>query len=109
MRPQTQRDRVQRLFEHQKKAGFVRASDQQIHGLSRHASEGRQRPFGESKGTFNLLRKNPAHSSKRGHVYQADGNDYQPLKQHDIEVSYANITQVNGSINFEKFEKIKLV
>ncbi|KAG6469313.1 hypothetical protein ZIOFF_074022 [Zingiber officinale] len=105
----TRRDRLQRLLGQQKKAGIVRASEEQIHGLSRRASEGRQWPFGESKGTFNLLRKRPSHSSKRGHMYQADGNDYQPLKQHDVQVSYANITQ--GSMIAPSFNSraIKIV
>ncbi|XP_042441652.1 vicilin Car i 2.0101-like isoform X1 [Zingiber officinale] len=89
----TRGERVQRLFGQQKKTGIVTASEEQIRGLSRQASEGRHWPFGESQGTFNLLRKRPVHSSRRGQLHEADGDDYQPLKEHDIQISYVNITQ----------------
>ncbi|RWW31633.1 hypothetical protein GW17_00003720 [Ensete ventricosum] len=78
----------------ERKGGIVEASEEQVRALSRHASEGRQWPFGESKGPFNLLEKRPIHSSRRGQLHDADGDDYRPLKQLDLRVSHANLTEV---------------
>ncbi|CAL9122740.1 unnamed protein product [Musa textilis] len=90
----TRRDRLSRIFGQQRKGGIVEASEEQVRALSRHASEGGQWPFGESKGPFNLLEKRPAHSSRRGQMHEADGDDYRPLKQLDLRVSHSNLTEV---------------
>ncbi|XP_018682500.2 vicilin Cor a 11.0101-like [Musa acuminata AAA Group] len=89
----TRRDRLSRIFGQQRKGGIVEASEEQVRALSRHASEGGQWPFGESKGPFNLLEKRPIHSSRRGQMHEADGDDYRPLKQLDLRVSHANLTE----------------
>ncbi|WOK91459.1 cupincin-like [Canna indica] len=105
---QTRSDRLQKLFRNQKK--IMQASEEQIRELSRQSSEGHQWPFGgsESEGTFNILRKRPSHSSRRGQMHEADGHDYSPLKQLDIRVSYANLSSGSMIAPFFNTRSIKI-
>ncbi|WOK91456.1 hypothetical protein Cni_G00147 [Canna indica] len=104
----TRSDRLQKLFRNQKK--IMQASEEQIRELSRQSSEGHQWPFGgsESEGTFNILRKRPSHSSRRGQMHEADGHDYSPLKQLDIRVSYANLSSGSMIAPFFNTRSIKI-
>ncbi|XP_072955843.1 vicilin Cor a 11.0101-like [Typha angustifolia] len=87
-------ERLERIFEKQSKGIIIRASEEQIRALSRHASHGGGRwPFGrESRGPYNLLRKQAAHSNRHGEIYEADANDYQQLRDMDVKVSFVNIS-----------------
>ncbi|XP_020086179.1 cupincin-like [Ananas comosus] len=91
----TPRDKLERIFGRQRKGAIIRATEEQIRAMSRHHSgEGGRWPFGESvtKGPFNLLKKRPAYSNRHGQLYEADSNDYRPLKKLNVEVSFANLS-----------------
>ncbi|KAH7675175.1 RmlC-like cupins domain-containing protein, partial [Dioscorea alata] len=76
----------------QQQGAIIRASEQQIRSIG--GSEGgSSRPSTESRGPFNLYKKRPTHSSNRGRLIEADRNDYQPLRDLDIQVTFANLTK----------------
>ncbi|KAL3849885.1 hypothetical protein ACJIZ3_011767 [Penstemon smallii] len=89
----TKRDRLQRLFGQQKQGVIIKASEEQIRALSRH-EEGGIWPFGgESKGTFNLYKQRSTQSNQYGQLYEVDSSQFRQLRDLDIAVSLANITQ----------------
>ncbi|KAG9451955.1 hypothetical protein H6P81_004859 [Aristolochia fimbriata] len=86
---------LQRLFEHQDQGAIVKAREEQIKEIGRHASSGGGSwPFGggESGGPVNLLRQRPVHSNQYGNLRQIDENEYPHLRSLDISVALANIT-----------------
>uniref|UniRef100_A0A453H1F5 Cupin type-1 domain-containing protein n=1 Tax=Aegilops tauschii subsp. strangulata TaxID=200361 RepID=A0A453H1F5_AEGTS len=104
----TSDERLERLLDPrqgQEKTGgsmsIVRASEEQLHELSRQASEGSQGhhwplpPFrGDSRDTYNLLEQRPKIANRHGRLYEADARSFHALAQHDVRVAVANITPV---------------
>lgn len=91
---QTKRDSLERVLFQQDQGAMVKASKQQIRALSRSQEGPSIWPFaGESRGTFNLFGKRPSHSNNFGELFEADSNDFRPLEDLDITVSYANISK----------------
>jgi hypothetical protein len=88
------RDRIERVFSRQSEGAFIEASEDQIQALSRHSTEGESWPFGESRGPFNLLQKEPTHSNQHGELYEADSDDYGKLGRLNLRVSLSNISEV---------------
>ncbi|KAH9729774.1 Globulin-1 S allele [Citrus sinensis] len=90
----TKRDSLERVLFQQDQGAMVKASKQQIRALSRSQEGPSIWPFaGESRGTFNLFGKRPSHSNNFGELFEADSNDFRPLEDLDITVSYANISK----------------
>jgi hypothetical protein len=98
IRTQTSSDRIQKLFGRQDKGIILRASEQQIRELRRHASEGghgQHWPFGEtSRGPYSLLDQRPRIANRHGQLYEADARSFRDLAEHDVRVSFVNITAV---------------
>ncbi|XP_066386537.1 globulin-1 S allele-like [Miscanthus floridulus] len=96
----TSSDRLERLFgKHgQDKGIIVRATEEQIRELRRHASEGGHGPhwplppFGESHGPYSLLDQRPSIGNQHGQLYEADARSFHDLADHDVSVSFVNIT-----------------
>ncbi|KAL0458170.1 UNVERIFIED_CONTAM: Vicilin-like antimicrobial peptides 2-2 [Sesamum latifolium] len=89
----TRRDRLQRIFGQQRQGVIVKASEEQVRAMSHH-EEGGIWPFGgESKGTINIYQQRPTHSNQYGQLYEVDANQYRQLRDLDLTVSLANITQ----------------
>ncbi|NP_001291343.1 vicilin-like antimicrobial peptides 2-2 precursor [Sesamum indicum] len=89
----TRRDRLQRIFGQQRQGVIVKASEEQVRAMSRH-EEGGIWPFGgESKGTINIYQQRPTHSNQYGQLHEVDASQYRQLRDLDLTVSLANITQ----------------
>ena len=100
-RVQTSSDRLERLFgkRGQDKGVIVRATEEQIRELRHQASsEGGHGPhwplppFGESHGPYSLLDQRPSIGNQHGQLYEADARSFRDLADHDVSVSFANIT-----------------
>jgi hypothetical protein len=97
---QTSSERLERLFGKQDKGIIVRASEEQVRELRRHASEGGHGPhwplppFGESHGPYSLLDQRPSISNRHGQLYEADARSFRDLAEHDVRVSLVNISAV---------------
>ncbi|MCL7042585.1 hypothetical protein MKW94_026608 [Papaver nudicaule] len=90
----TPRDQIKRLFGQQNKGMMIKASEEQIKAISKHASETHQKREEKlSSGPFNLLQKSPVHSNRYGKLFQIDGNDYKQLQDLDMSVTFTNITK----------------
>ncbi|XVE77813.1 hypothetical protein DITRI_Ditri13aG0092600 [Diplodiscus trichospermus] len=94
----TSRDKLESLFEKQDQGPFLKASKEKIEAMSSHEEGGQGDgiwPFGgDSKGAFNLFRRRrPSQSNKYGQLFEIDGDEFKPLKDLDLRVSYANITK----------------
>ncbi|KAL6978552.1 hypothetical protein U1Q18_020220 [Sarracenia purpurea var. burkii] len=92
----TKREKIQRIFGQQREGGIVKASEEQIRGLSHHEEGGGGWPFGggESRGRpFNLFRKRASESNQYGQLYEVDPNDSKDLEELDLGISFANISQ----------------
>ncbi|KAJ3674745.1 hypothetical protein LUZ60_005361 [Juncus effusus] len=85
-------DQIENVIGRQRKGAFIRASQEQIQGLRRHSKEGGSWPFGESRGPFNLLKKQATHSNRYGALFEADSKDYRQLQHLNVRVSLANVT-----------------
>lgn len=104
LRVQTSSDRLERLFGRhgQDKGIIVRATEEQTRELRRHASEGGHGPhwplppFGESRGPYSLLDQRPSIANQHGQLYEADARSFHDLAEHDVSVSFANITAVRA-------------
>lgn len=100
---QTSSDQLEKLFGKQNKGIIVRASEEQVRELRRHASEGGHAPhwplppFGESHGPYSLLDQRPTIANRHGQLYEADARSYRDLAEHDVRVSLANISAVRAS------------
>lgn len=101
---QVEEGTLERVFQQQTKGHFIKASGEQIQALSggQHGEAAGIWPFtsGESKRpVFNLLNKEPSVCNNYGRLHEADAEDFRQLKDMDIEISYANITQVHISLS----------
>ncbi|GER55372.1 vicilin [Striga asiatica] len=91
----TRSDRLQRIFGQQKQGVIMKASEEQIRSMSHH-EEGGIWPFaGEAKGTstINIYQQQPKHRNQYGQLFEVDPTNYRQLKDLNIAVSLANITQ----------------
>jgi len=116
----TSPERLERLFgsrqQGQKKKGFiVRASEEQVRELRRHASEGGQGhhwplpPFGgDSRGTYNLLEQRPTIANRHGRLYEADARSFRALGDHDVRVAFANITAGSMTAPYYNTQSVKI-
>ncbi|RZC52308.1 hypothetical protein C5167_020736 [Papaver somniferum] len=96
----TPRERLDRLFGQQTQGVIIRASQEQVRELSRHASSSSEeghfwpkRGGQSSSGPFNILNKRATYSNSYGQLYEVDGNDYKQLQDLDLGVSFTNISQ----------------
>ncbi|KAF8394381.1 hypothetical protein HHK36_020589 [Tetracentron sinense] len=107
------REKIERLFGQQTKGAIVKASQEQIRALSRHAQGGGGHfPFGgESKGPFNLLKKRPTDSNRHGQLYEVNTNECKELEELNLAVSFANITRGSmlGPFYCSKATKVAVV
>ncbi|BAH92302.1 Os03g0663800 [Oryza sativa Japonica Group] len=97
-------EKLEKLLGKQDKGVIIRASEEQVRELRRHASEGGHGPhwplppFGESsRGPFNILEQRPRFANRHGRLYEADARSFHDLAEHDIRVAVVNITA--GSMN----------
>ncbi|KAF8681723.1 hypothetical protein HU200_045157 [Digitaria exilis] len=110
----TSSDRLERLFGKQDKGIIVRASEEQVRELRRHASEGGHGPhwplppFSESHGPYSLLDQRPRIANRHGQLYEADARSYRDLAEHDVRVSLANISAGSMSAPFYNTRSIKI-
>ncbi|XP_062213333.1 globulin-1 S allele-like [Phragmites australis] len=110
----TSSDRLERLFGRQDKGIIVRATEEQIRELRRHASEGSHGPhwplppFGESHGPYKLLEQQPRIANQHGQLYEADARRFPDLTDHDVRVSLVNITAGSMSAPFYNTRSIKI-
>uniref|UniRef100_M8BGV8 Globulin-1 S allele n=1 Tax=Aegilops tauschii TaxID=37682 RepID=M8BGV8_AEGTA len=118
----TSDERLERLLDPrqgQEKTGgsmsIVRASEEQLHELSRQASEGSQGhhwplpPFrGDSRDTYNLLEQRPKIANRHGRLYEADARSFHALAQHDVRVAVANITPGSMTAPYLNTQSFKL-
>ncbi|KAF8013900.1 hypothetical protein BT93_I1687 [Corymbia citriodora subsp. variegata] len=113
----TGQDKLERLFGQQQQGAIVKASREQIEALSGR-EEGGLWPFGGesrrskgSKGSFNLFSKHPSQANQHGQLYIADKDDFKELKDVDVMISFANITQGSmfGPFYNSKATKISFV
>ncbi|KAF7051955.1 hypothetical protein CFC21_060131 [Triticum aestivum] len=118
----TSDERLERLLDPrqgQEKTGgsmsIVRASEEQLHELSRQASEGSQGhhwplpPFrGDSRDTYNLLEQRPRIANRHGRLYEADARSFHALAQHDVRVAVANITPGSMTAPYLNTQSFKL-
>jgi hypothetical protein len=72
----------------------VRATEEQIRELRRQASEGGHGPH--SHGPYSLLDQRPSIGNQHGQLYEADARSFHDLADHDVSVSFANITAVRA-------------
>ncbi|CAK9147029.1 unnamed protein product [Ilex paraguariensis] len=84
----TNRDKIQRLLGKQSQGMIVKASEEQIRGLSTQEKGGES-----SRGPLNLFEKRPSKSNDYGQLYEVDERDYGKLEDLDVAVSFANITR----------------
>uniref|UniRef100_A0A0D3FM39 Cupin type-1 domain-containing protein n=1 Tax=Oryza barthii TaxID=65489 RepID=A0A0D3FM39_9ORYZ len=94
-------EKLEKLLGKQDKGVIIRASEEQVRELRRHASEGGHGPhwplppFGESsRGPFNILEQRPRFANRHGRLYEADARSFHDLAEHDIRVAVVNITAV---------------
>ncbi|XP_058110975.1 vicilin Cor a 11.0101-like isoform X1 [Magnolia sinica] len=108
----TPRDRLEKLFGQQRKGAIIRASQEQIRAIERHASSSsssHELSFEEWKGPFNLLNKKPTHSNKYGELHEANADDYKQLQDVDVQVSFANISRGAMHLPFYNSKATKVV
>ncbi|KAJ0966397.1 hypothetical protein J5N97_027535 [Dioscorea zingiberensis] len=87
-------EEVLRLFEQENRESMVKATEEQISAISKHSEGGGTPwPFAQSRKPFNLLKRRPACSNKHGELHEVNANDYQQLRDLNIDVSVANITK----------------
>ncbi|KAG0473765.1 hypothetical protein HPP92_015622 [Vanilla planifolia] len=90
----TPRYRLLPFLEKHKREVIVKAPEEKIKAMARHSSKSESGtwPFTRTKKPFNLLDKKPTHQNNRGQLFEADGNDYEQLKDVNARISFANIT-----------------
>ncbi|CAL9086830.1 unnamed protein product [Musa acuminata var. zebrina] len=89
----TPRDRLERLFERQRKGEIIKITEEQIRALSQTTGFGGGRPSARSNEPYNLLQKRPSHANEYGELYEARSSDYHRLQDLDVDVSIANISE----------------
>ncbi|WOL15278.1 cupincin-like [Canna indica] len=90
------REKIERLFGHQRKGEIIKISQEQIQALRESAAEGSGRflwPFAQSNRPFNLLQSRPAYSNDNGELYEVTPEDYKQIHDLNIHVAFVNITQ----------------
>lgn len=98
---------MERLFGQQKQGVIIKASPEQIRSMSHH-EEGGIWPFGgESKGTHNLYEQRPVESNQYGQLYLVDSSQFTQLRDLNIAISLANITQVAHVLAVLEFVKLR--
>ncbi|KAM0943547.1 putative rmlC-like cupin domain superfamily, rmlC-like jelly roll protein [Dioscorea sansibarensis] len=90
---------------------MVKATDEQIRSISKHSESGSGTPwpFGQSRKPFNLLHKRPSYSNRHGKLHEVNANDYQQLRDLNIDISIANITKGSMMMLHYNTEAIKIV
>uniref|UniRef100_A0ACD5ZYY5 Uncharacterized protein n=1 Tax=Avena sativa TaxID=4498 RepID=A0ACD5ZYY5_AVESA len=113
----TSEERLEKLFgrQGQKKGFIVRASEEQLRELHRHASEGGQSPHwplppfgGDSRSTYNLLQQRPTIANRHGRLYEADARSFRALGDHDVRVAFANITAGSMTAPYYNTQSVKI-
>ncbi|KAK9146623.1 hypothetical protein Sjap_006526 [Stephania japonica] len=92
--------RLQRMFQ-QRLGPFVRVSREQIQALSRHSSNANSWIFGKDRRGYEeeepyRITKRKTESNQYGQLYEVRPDDYNPLKNLGITVSFKNFT--NGGM-----------
>ena len=89
----TRKDKIQKVLGQQRRGVIIKASEEQIRAMS-HQKEGGVWPFGgESKGPVNLFSKRPEQANQYGQLYEVDPSECRELKELDLGVGFANITE----------------
>uniref|UniRef100_A0ACD5X2Q2 Uncharacterized protein n=1 Tax=Avena sativa TaxID=4498 RepID=A0ACD5X2Q2_AVESA len=113
----TSEERLEKLFgrQGQKKGFIVRASEEQVRELRRHASEGGESrhwplpPFGgDSRSTYNLLEQRPTIANRHGRLYEADARSFRALGDQDVRVAFANITAGSMTAPYYNTQSVKI-
>ncbi|KAM0873735.1 hypothetical protein ACQ4PT_037874 [Festuca glaucescens] len=110
----TSEERLEKLFgrQGQKKGFIVRASEEQVRELRRHASEGGQShhwPFGgDSRSTYNLLEQRLTIANRHGRLYEVDTRSFRALGDQDVRVSFANITAGSMTAPYYNTQSVKI-
>ncbi|CAN1233185.1 Vicilin Cor a 11.0101 [Linum perenne] len=89
------RERLQRIFQNQEGV-IMKASREQIQALSHGDEAGRCHGWlhsGESSNPFSLLRKRPTLSNNYGQLFDVDPNEFEQLRDLNLMITFANITQ----------------
>lgn len=74
----------------------IREIAQQASSSSSHGGRSPSgRGWSDWRGPFNLFEKRPTLSNQHGQLREADANDYPPLRDLDIAVSFAKIRNVS--------------
>lgn len=96
----TDREKIEKLFEKQKEGPFLKATSKQLSGIGREGSTSTHWPFGSGSvdSPFNLHEKSPASFNGYGQLREVDRNEYRQLKDLDVMVSFLNLTMVIRSI-----------
>ncbi|KAF6146344.1 hypothetical protein GIB67_020438 [Kingdonia uniflora] len=112
----TPRDQLEKLFGKQRKGAIIKASQEQIRALSRHASSSSEGgsiwPIGtgsQSRGPINLLNKRPTFSNNYGKLHEVDANDCKNLKDLDVSVIYINIYKGSMMAPFYNSESTRVI
>ncbi|KMZ71682.1 Vicilin [Zostera marina] len=90
----TDREKIEKLFEKQKEGPFLKATSKQLSGIGREGSTSTHWPFGSGSvdSPFNLHEKSPASFNGYGQLREVDRNEYRQLKDLDVMVSFLNLT-----------------
>ncbi|KAM7259380.1 hypothetical protein ACFE04_015121 [Oxalis oulophora] len=111
----TDRSTIERIFRQQSDGAIVKASKQQIEALSQQEEGGRRWPFPAMEtsrgGPFNLFRQKAAESNDYGELFEVDSSEYRPLRNLEVQVTFANITKGSmlGPFFNSKATKIAMV
>ncbi|KAM7256642.1 hypothetical protein ACFE04_012383 [Oxalis oulophora] len=112
----TDRSSLERIFKQQSDGVIVKASKQQIESMSQHEEGGSSMwpfPAGEASrgGPFRLFKQKATESNDYGELFEVDSSEYRPLRDLDVQVSFANITKGSMSAPFfnSKATKIAVV
>jgi mannose-6-phosphate isomerase-like protein (cupin superfamily) len=90
----TERQNLKRVFGQSQEGGIVKATKKQIRALGPSSLQPGIWPFGsDPSGPFNLLKQQPTKSNTFGKLFEAKSEDYNPLRDLDVMVAFANITR----------------
>ncbi|KAF5752254.1 vicilin-like antimicrobial peptides 2-2 [Tripterygium wilfordii] len=91
----TPRDELPRLFGQQKKGMIMKATKEQLRGLSRHVSSPGATSH-DSNAPFNLLNQRPRYSNEHGQFFEASPEEFKQLQTMDLYVAFSDMDK--GSI-----------
>ncbi|URE22804.1 Cupin [Musa troglodytarum] len=80
---------------------IIKITEEQIGALSQTTGFGGDRPFAESNEPYNLLQKRPSHANEFGELYEARSSDYHRLQDLDVDVSIANISEIDDGTKLQ--------